>query len=42
MRGRKTALTAQYAANGGNSAQRSIKNYLVKLTDFLKSFPLTP
>ncbi|GAA10295.1 hypothetical protein ATPR_3299 [Acetobacter tropicalis NBRC 101654] len=36
------ALTAQYAANGGNSPQRAIKNYLINLTGFLNSFPLTP
>lgn len=41
MRGRKTALTAQYAANGGNSAQRVIKNHLIKLTDFSNSLSLT-
>ncbi|WP_176373139.1 hypothetical protein [Acetobacter senegalensis] len=42
MRGRKTALMAQYAANWGNSAQRAIKNYQIILKGFSNSFPLTP
>ncbi|CEF40365.1 hypothetical protein predicted by Glimmer/Critica [Acetobacter senegalensis] len=40
-RQKKVALTAQYAANRGNSPQRTIKNYLINLTDFSNSFPLT-